>query len=984
MASPAKIARHTNPQEELFLTKYVCLCDWALRLTQNDRERAEDLVHDLYVQLVHVRPNLDAITNLDGYLYRTLYNLNISQLRRRANSPAQSLSVVDFDSAESSLRAADPRELIRYQDDLRQVCHYASIRKESSRAGSALILRFLHGYFPREIALVMRCTREAVEERLRLARNEARQFLQNPTHLRFLLKPAETTVPAPKMGFVQPVDQLLLELRQQVFDSRRGTCLHVSELKQLYSRTGKLDHATLSHLVSCPECLEETNRILDLPPLADRFPTDTIGIDQPLRTGNKRTGGGDDDSGSGEGNSGGDGDGGGAGAEEQIHKFRRRAQQVLEQRPQSLRISINGNVAAEQLVTSDSCTQILSLNNLQEIEFIEVLSEQQTLLLMISLTDQPLSGILHSGIAFSDDRRLDLSVDLDETRPKVEVVYRDLSAVSQAETASPRLVTASPVHSLASTISKVFDQFKQAFRFVLNPAGITATVALILITVLLFVRFPVPRVTAGELLDRTTRVETKILENADLATYRTLSLETRRSDRAELIKQRVEIWHSAKLGKTSRRIYDAARKLNQGEWSQANGATTIYQPGRAPESRVSAGLAGDAIIEAGEYWRLDLSAGSFRALLKNSDSIVVKEDPTSYLLTFNANKPAVITQATLRIHKQSTRSVEQTLILNQNGVTSEVHFVETGFEQKSLDAVPQSAFEPDKEFGNPGTSLRSPEHSESKTISTPEAVASVALEIEVTYLLNRIKANLGEQISVSRTPGGALRVEAVTETESRKAEILQALEAVSNNPAVRIDVSTVAEAARRNDRTSTKDPIDREVEVADSSGPSDSDLRTYFMSRVPPDAVDSEIRRFTQAVMSNSRQAVLRASALQKLVQRFSASDVQSLSPGAREKWSTMIREQIIGYQRSVAAVRNDLRRIYPAAGSATAVARAGSVQEASAQLLRISFRNDDVIRRAFTVAEGNSGSAAFSVELWQSLAEAEQLAREIQRLTSN
>jgi RNA polymerase sigma factor (sigma-70 family) len=977
MASPAKIARHTNPQEELFLTKYVRLFDWALKLTQNDRERAEDLVHDLYLQLVHARPDLDAITNLDGYLYRTLYNLNISQLRRRANSQVQSLSVVDFDSAESSLRGADPRERIRYQDDLRQVCRYASIRKETSKAGSALILRFLHGYFPREIALVMKCTREAVEERLRLARTEARQFLQNPTQLRFLLKPAETTVPAPKTGFVQSVDQLLLELRQQVFDSRRGSCLRVSELKQLYSRTGKLDHATLSHLVSCPECLEETNQILDLPPLADRFPTDTIGIDQPPRNGKKPTGGG--------GNSGGDGDGGSAGAEEQIHKFRRRAQQVLEQRPQSLRISLNGNVAAEQLVTSDSCTQILSLSNLQEIEFIEVLSEQQTLLLMISLTDQPLSGILHSGIAFSDDRRLDLSVDLDETRARVEVVYRDLSAVSQAETASPRLVTASPAHSLAAAISKVFEQLKQACWFVLNPAAITATVALILITVLLFVRFSVPRVTAGELLDRTTRVETTILENARFATHRTLSLETRRSDRAELIKQRVEIWHSAKLGKTSRRMYDADGKLNKGEWSQTNGAATIYQPGRLPESRVSAGLAGDAIIEAGEYWRLDLSAQSFRALLKNSDSIVVKEDPTSYLLTFNADKPAVITHATLRIHKQSTRSVEQTLRLNQNGVTSEVHFVETGFEQKSLDAAPPSAFEPDKEFGNPSAGLRSPEHGDSKTVSTPEAVASVELEIEVTYLLNRIKANLGEQISVSRTPSGALRVEAVTETQSRKAEILQALEPVRNNPAVRIDVSTVAEAARRADITShTKDPIDREVEVADSSGPSDSELRTYFMRRVPQDAVDSEIRTFTQAVMSNSRQAVLRASALQKLVQRFSASEVQSLSPDTRKKWTTMIREQVIAYQRSVAAVRNNLQRIYPAAGSATAIVSADGVQEASARLLRISFRNDDVIRRAFTVAEGNSGSTAFSVELWQSLAEAEQLAREIQRLTPN
>jgi hypothetical protein len=174
------------------------------------------------------------------------------------------------------------------------------------------------------------------------------------------------------------------------------------------------------------------------------------------------------------------------------------------------------------------------------------------------------------------------------------------------------------------------------------------------------------------------------------------------------------------------------------------------------------------LSEAGEFWRLDLSARSFRALLKNSDSIVVQENPTSYLLTLNADKPAVITHATLRIDKQSTRSVEQTLILNQNGVTSEVHFVEIGFEQKSLDAAPPSAFEPDKEFGNSGTSLRSPEHSDGKTVSNPEAVASVELEIEVTYLLNRIKANLGEQISVSRSLGGALRVEAVTERNRGK------------------------------------------------------------------------------------------------------------------------------------------------------------------------------------------------------------------------
>src|SRR6185295_5875942 len=43
----------------------------------------------------------------------------------------------------------------------------------------------------------------------------------------------------------------------------------------------------------------------------------------------------------------------------------------------------------------------------------------------------------------------------------------------------------------------------------------------------------------------------------------------------------------------------------------------------------------------------------------------------------------------------------------------------------------------------------------------PAAIASHELEVEVTYLLNRIKANLGEQVSMTRTIGGTLRVEAL-------------------------------------------------------------------------------------------------------------------------------------------------------------------------------------------------------------------------------
>src|SRR3989441_5971070 len=180
VVQPSRIARDFEAHEEVFLARYGKLRSWALQLTEHDRERAEDLVHDAYIQFTFAQPDLDAISNLNGYLYSLLRNLHLSQLRRSTRRQHRTISIVDYDSAEIGLRAADPRERIRLQDQLREVCKYACMRKETSKAGSVLILRFLHGYYPREIAQVMRCTREAVEERLRAARSEARQYLENP------------------------------------------------------------------------------------------------------------------------------------------------------------------------------------------------------------------------------------------------------------------------------------------------------------------------------------------------------------------------------------------------------------------------------------------------------------------------------------------------------------------------------------------------------------------------------------------------------------------------------------------------------------------------------------------------------------------------------------------------------------------------------------------------------------------------------------
>jgi len=82
MLQPSKIAPGFDQHEELFLERYGRLRACALQLTENDREQAEDLVHDTYVQFTLARPDLNAIGNLNGYLYTMMRNLHVSQLRR--------------------------------------------------------------------------------------------------------------------------------------------------------------------------------------------------------------------------------------------------------------------------------------------------------------------------------------------------------------------------------------------------------------------------------------------------------------------------------------------------------------------------------------------------------------------------------------------------------------------------------------------------------------------------------------------------------------------------------------------------------------------------------------------------------------------------------------------------------------------------------------------------------------------------------------
>src|SRR5688500_9644252 len=187
------VAQPDEKREELFTQRYEDLLAWALRLTNQQRESAEDLVQDAFVQFLLGRTRLEEIENIDGYLRRMLRYMHLSRMSRAAQHLHDSaLSVADYDSLRLSWTGIEPPRRMQAVEEMWQICSYACSRKESSRASSVLILRFFHDYFPTEIASILNTSRHCVDQWQRLARREVKLFIDEPSRLRFVASKSST------------------------------------------------------------------------------------------------------------------------------------------------------------------------------------------------------------------------------------------------------------------------------------------------------------------------------------------------------------------------------------------------------------------------------------------------------------------------------------------------------------------------------------------------------------------------------------------------------------------------------------------------------------------------------------------------------------------------------------------------------------------------------------------------------------------------
>lgn len=998
----------TVEREDVFIERYDRLLRWSLQMTERDRALAEDLLHDLFIQFTLNERDLEQIANLDGYLYTMLRNLHLAHKRRDTRNRLEQLSIVEYDSAEIGLRTVDLRDQIQAQEQLRQVCQYACARKDTAKIASVLILRFFHGYYPEEIARVIRSPRHSIDNWLLLARNEAKASLGHTAAPGDIgTNGIPTVLPT---GYARGLDAFLEELRHTISLSCAGNCLDEQELQHIYLDTHRVpvECAHLSHIVSCRRCLDRVNVLVGLPLLAERSATEMLGRDKRKRGG---------------GTGGNEGDGGGL-TSQTLGKLKRRARDTFIHKPQELCVSVNGYALGSQRVASERSELNLIVGPDERVSFVEVFSEQKIRLLMLGIDELPPDGPGErtSQVRLSDDRLLQLTIRFSSPSPTVQVVYVDPCFAktfdkAEVEEIPPSASQCQPVGLRQKAVTfrgylpPALTNFWKTLRsggFWLRPQTVTAVFALLLLAgaAYLALRETRSELSGSTLLARALSAEQAVTARTDLVLHRTLNLEKRQAGGDVISRQRIEIWHSAQNGITARRVYGEDGRLIAGEWLRPDGSRDIYwsHAVKSPKQSSRSNESVESSIGNLNPWQLSPSAGDFLTLTAQKTTSV-EERNGLYAVKFenfvSPTTPQQLIKASLTLSKVDLHATQLVLVITTGTQQLiEYRFTESAFERRAPDSVAPSVFEPDPELlVTSALSSLNPNRAKTDPITTrqPSApthvLATAELEVEVLRLLNEANADTGEQISVTRTPDGPLKVHGIVDTEKRKAELLSALSTLSNDPAVVIEINTVEEMLQRQPQRETgvdEILIQQETPSARTLAV-ESDLRRFLSQRgMSGEQLDREVMRFANRTLGRSRSALFRALALKRLAQRFSREELGTLAPEARIKWLALLREHARAFRTETTNLRQELQAVFdvglnaggPPGAPQSAITNDEALIRAAAELASLAQRYDEAVQSAFSLStQTGRVSTVRSPQFWRWLSNAESLAAQIESL---
>jgi hypothetical protein len=507
-----------------------------------------------------------------------------------------------------------------------------------------------------------------------------------------------------------------------------------------------------------------------------------------------------------------------------------------------------------------------------------------------------------------------------------------------------------------------------------------------------------PTLTATVLLERASNAENGIQEAAESINHRVITLEERRSaEGAVVARYKIEIWNNHAKGDRAQRLYDESNRLIAAAWQKADGSRITYHHGSKPQSQPALSSPDSLLLNLENVWQLEPSPETFAKLIAETSAADLEERATTYVVSFDKGRAigaSRLVKATLTLSRSNLHAIEQTLVVQRGDELREYRFGEASFGSSSTVDPTVFQIEPELTGGTrePGSlgdwAIR--DLTTSRVPPTPStsapSTASAELEVDVAYLLNQAKADRNEQVTLTRSAGGSLRVEGVVDTQQRKEEFLSALAPISGNPAVKIEIHTVAEAAQRPATTGPVEIQDTQ-ETADNIA-ADKELRSYFERRNSSGQTDEAIRNYSSRISRTAYSALFHAIELKQLINRFSSVDMRVVTPDAHAKFLAMVHEHATAFERENAVLLREIQPVF-FPGNTLGVAEEVSIDN-DAELARVVERlhklalsNNDAISSALTISAQSSANAIKSPAFWQSLHRAGQLAKTISRYQS-
>jgi RNA polymerase sigma factor (sigma-70 family) len=940
--------------DDVFVRHYDRLLGWARQfVVSHDPAGAEDLVQDTFVRLALRNPDLAAIENLDGYLFVTMRNVHLSAVRRRAIRSVEVRSLLDYPSLEESL-AATPANRLRQAayDELALIAKYAAIRKATSKAASALILRFFHGYYPHEIARVLRTSDAAVDARLRIARAEAHAFIADPGKIR-----AFSELQVRRQQFDSETD-FLSSLRASIFDSRVGHCFSAQQIDRLYSLSPEdpVECEPLAHFVSCRACLELVNSQLGLPHLKDRDPTNMSGRG-PRDGGTTRTGGA---------------------AGRFRAALRARLDNALEDRPKELRIAVNGLFVGSQVVRAGVNEQRLKILISERVGFVEVFSEHGTCLLYLDVAVPPDGAVEQTAsLALSGGRRLAATVRFQDEAPLLSVSYEDPAAA-----VGWTLPAVESVSHLREAERGLWQRLIAGLRLRPLPTSLAIGGVVIGLGIAAYVMWFSPKVSAAEVL-RSTRLTEAQADVAGMATHRVLNVEDRLLPARTVIKrQRVDVWHDRSRGLQVRRLFDDRSQVVAGLWTRDDGTQTMYRVGAKPlVERIETA---SATLAPEDLWRHEPSAGDFTTLVGEADDATVEERADEYVVTARPNPSARgVLAVSLTVSRSQRRAVGETILLQQSGEDHEVAFTEEGIEQVPVERVLSTALQPEAALLGvpvtpPGLSVKPLATLPTAPLVTPSprpANPSDRLELDATYRLYRARVWIGQNADINPSDGG-IRVTAIVPTAQDRAAVDRSFE--DRDAAMTLDVETSPP-----ETGNTVVPLDvAAVRTIPAFGSLDA-----FYSNLREPARDQSVLGFATTLLRYVETRDERVRALATLADRWPEDRLRSLELESVVTWQSMVQghAEVIRQQTELLRVQigsvfraTTVRPVDPTPDESPSTV--GAASDLIARIVSLNSTQRALLRRAFSPCAGESCSAVDVDQLLSSFAELEQAAARFDR----